>query len=64
VDRYDRETDALLIAQRDAPVRESAGIRPGVIAGVGDDGGVGRFELLRASRVVADAERVQLTTAG
>src|SRR5215216_2591492 len=61
---YDRETDSLLITLRDAPIRESDEVRPGVIADFGEDGGVVRFELLRASRVVDDAERVQFATIG
>jgi uncharacterized protein YuzE len=63
---YDRETDSLLIALRDAPIRESDEVRPGVIADFGEDGGVVRlkFEVLRASRVVEDTERVQFATTG
>jgi hypothetical protein len=62
----DRETDSLLITLRDAPIRESDEIRPGVIADSGEDGGVVRlkFEVLRATRVVEDAERVQFATTG
>jgi uncharacterized protein YuzE len=61
---YDRETDPLVIMLRDAPIRESDEVRPGVIADFGEDGGVVRFEVLRASRVVEDAEQVQFTTTG
>jgi uncharacterized protein YuzE len=63
---YDRETDSLVITLRDAPIRESDEVRPGVIADFGEDGGVVRFkfEILRASRVVEDAERVQFATTG
>ena len=61
---YDRETDSLVITLRDAPIQESDEVRPGVIAGVGEDGGVVRFEILRASRVVEDAEQVQFPTTG
>ena len=61
---YDRETDSLLITLRDAPIRESDEVRPGVIAAFGEDGGVVRFELLRASRVVEDAEQVQFAITG
>lgn len=59
---YDRETDTLVIALREAPIEESDEVRPGVIADFGEDGDVVRFELLRASRVVEDAERVQFAT--
>jgi uncharacterized protein YuzE len=59
---YDRETDTLVIALREEPIEESDEVRPGVIADFGEDGGVVRFEVLRASRVVEDAERVQFAT--
>ena len=59
---YDRETDSLLIALRDAPIRESDEVRPGVIADFGETGGVVRVEVLQASWVVDDAERVQFAT--
>ena len=59
---YDRETDTLVIALREAPIEESDEVRPGVIADFGEDGGVVRFEVLRASRVVEDTERVQFAT--
>ena len=36
---YDRETDSLVITLRDAPIRESDEVRPGVIADFGEDGG-------------------------
>ena len=61
---YDRETDTLVITLRDAPVRESDEVRPGVIADFGEDGGVVRFEVRRASQVVEDAERAQFATTG
>jgi hypothetical protein len=63
---YDRETGSLLITLRDASIRESDEVRAGVIADFGEDGGVVRltFEVLRASRVVEDAERVQFATTG
>ena len=35
---YDRETDSLLITLRDAPIRESDEVRPGVIADLNEDG--------------------------
>ncbi len=61
---YDPETDSMIIALRDARIRESDEVRPGVIADFGEDGGVVRFEVLRASRVVEDAEQVQFATTG
>jgi uncharacterized protein YuzE len=61
---YVRETDSLVITLRDAPIRESDEVRLGVIADFGEAGGVVRFEVLRASRVVEDAEQVQFATTG
>ena len=61
---YDRETDSLVITLREAPVRESDEVRPGVIADFGEDGGAVGFDVLRASRVVGDAEEVQFATTG
>lgn len=61
---YDRETDSLLIAFREAPIQESDEVRPGVIADFGEDGGVVRLEILRASRVVEDTERVEFAATG
>jgi uncharacterized protein YuzE len=49
---YDKETDTLTITLRDARVKESDEIRPGVIADFGYDGGVVGFEVLEASKVV------------
>jgi len=43
---YDRETHTLTITLRDARVKESDEIRPGVIADFGYDGGVIGFEIL------------------
>jgi uncharacterized protein YuzE len=56
---YDAETDSLIIALRDESIRESDEIRPGVIADLGDDGGIVRFEILRASKVVTDTGAVE-----
>jgi len=61
---YDREADSLVITLREAPIRESDEVRPDVIADFGEDRGVVRFEILQASRVVEDAERVQFATTG
>jgi uncharacterized protein YuzE len=54
---YDKETDTLTITLRDARVKESDEIRPGVIADFGYDGGVVGFEILQASKVVEKAGR-------
>jgi uncharacterized protein YuzE len=60
----DRETDSLLITLRDAPIRESDEVRPGVIADFDESGGVVRFEILHASLVVEDTDGVQFATTG
>ncbi|MEO6971522.1 MAG: DUF2283 domain-containing protein [Chthoniobacterales bacterium] len=49
---YDRETDTLSITLREARVKESDEIRPGVIADFGYDDGIVGFEVLNASTVV------------
>ena len=61
--RYDHETDTLVITLKDARVKESDEVRPGVIADFGYDGGVVRFELLDASKRVEDPLSVTLATA-
>lgn len=50
--QYDSQTDTLTITLREAKIRESDEVRPGVIADFADDGGVVRFEVLDASKVV------------
>jgi uncharacterized protein YuzE len=60
---YDRETDSLTITLRHEPVSESDEIRPDVIADLAADGTIVRFEILRASRLVEDPDRVTLEIA-
>ena len=55
---YDRETDTMTITLRDAKIRESDEIRPGVIADFGYDGEIVRFEILSASKVVTQPKAV------
>ena len=61
--RYDRETDTLVITLKDARVKESDEVRPGVIADFGYDGGVLRFEILDASKRAEDPLSVTVATA-
>jgi len=61
---YDRETDAMVITLRDAPIRESDEVQPGVIADFGDDGGIVRFEILSASTVIDNTQRVGFARRG
>ena len=49
---YDQETDTMTITLRDDRIKESDEVRPGVIADFGYDGGIVRFEILDASKVV------------
>lgn len=60
---YDRETDTLIISLRDQRIRESDEIKPGVIADFGYDGGIVRFEVLRASQVVEKTTEMQFAVA-
>jgi len=56
---YDQETDTMTISLRDERIKESDEIRPGVIADFGYDGGIVRFEILDASKVVENTREVQ-----
>ena len=56
---YDPQTDTLTITFREARIRESDEVRPGVIADFGYDGGIVRFEVLEASKIVDQAREVQ-----
>lgn len=56
---YDKETDSLVITLRDERIKESDEVRPGVIADIGYNGGIIRFEIMQASRVVDNTEEMQ-----
>ena len=56
---YDCETDSITITLRDERIKESDEVRPGVIADFGYDGGVVRFEILDASKVVSSTKEIQ-----
>ena len=60
---YNETTDILTISLRDAKIRESDEIRPGVIADFAEDGGVVRFEVLDASLVVDHTREMQFALA-
>jgi uncharacterized protein YuzE len=49
---YDPHTDTLTISLREARIRESDEVRPGITVDFGEDGAVVRFEILDASKVV------------
>jgi uncharacterized protein YuzE len=56
---YDRETDSMTITLRDEKIKESDEVRPGIIADFGYDGGIVRFEILDASKVVSSTKEIQ-----
>lgn len=60
---YDQEADSLTITLREQRIKESDEIRPGVIADFGYDGGVVRFEILQASKVVQNTREIQFAIA-
>lgn len=61
---YDQETDTVTITLREERIKESDEVRPGVIADFGYDGGIVRFEILEASKVIANAREVQFAIGG
>lgn len=56
---YDEETDTMTITLREARIEESDEIREGVIADFGYDGGIVRFEILNATKVVDKTKEVR-----
>lgn len=56
---YDPQTDTLTITLRHERIKESDEVRPGVIVDFGYDGGIVRFEILQASRVVQNTREIQ-----
>ena len=61
---YDRQADSLTITLRGERIKESDEVRPGVIADFGYDGGVVRFEIMQASKVVQNAREIQFAVGG
>ena len=61
---YDKETDSLVITLRDDRIKESDEVRPGVIADFGYDGGIIRFEIMQASKVVGNTKEMQFEVSG
>jgi uncharacterized protein YuzE len=57
---YDKETDTLTITLREARVKDSDEVRPGVIADFGYDGEVVGFEILDASKRMENPPAVEL----
>ena len=60
---YDQESDTMTITLREDRIRESDEVRPGVIADFGYDGGIVRFEILDASKVVQNTREMQFALA-
>ena len=56
---YDPETDSLTITLRDERIKESDEVRPGLIADFGYNGGVVRFEIMQASKIVKNTREIQ-----
>ena len=56
---YDPETDTLTIRLREERIKESDEVRDGLVVDYGYDGGVVRFEVLRASKVVEKTNEMQ-----
>ena len=61
---YDPETDSMVITLPDQEIQESDEVRPEVIAHIGMDGRIVRFEILRASEVVENAREVLFAVRG
>ena len=61
--RYEPETDTMTITLREERIKESDEVRPGVIADFGYDGGLVRFEILDASKVVQNISEMQFAIA-
>ncbi len=57
--RYDQEADSMTIVFREARIRESDELRPGVIVDFGYDGAPVRIEILDASAVVENTREIQ-----
>jgi uncharacterized protein YuzE len=55
---YDRETDSLTITLRHDRIRESDEITPDIIADLAEDGSILRFEIMQASKLVEEPDRV------
>jgi uncharacterized protein YuzE len=57
--QYDKKTDTMTIILREARVKESDELRPGMIVDFGYDGGVVSIEILGASKLVEKTGEIQ-----
>jgi uncharacterized protein YuzE len=60
---YDKKMDILTIIFRDARIKESDELRPGMIVDFGHDGGVVSIEIDQASKVVGKTSEIQFAIA-
>jgi len=60
---YSKETDTLTIILREAEIKESDELRPGMIADFGYDGGIVSIEIEQASKVVERTREIQFAVA-
>lgn len=60
---YDKETDTMTIVFREARVKESDEVRPGMIVDLGYDGGVVSVEILDASKVIERTREISFAVA-
>ena len=60
---YDRETDSLTIHLREAKIKESDELKPGVVVDFGYDGGGVSIAILHASRVVEKTREIRFAVA-
>ena len=60
---YDKETDTVTIILREARIKESAELRPGMVVDFGYDGGVVSIEIEQASKVVERTREIQFAVA-
>ena len=60
---YDGQTDTLIVVLRDVPVSESDEEKPGVILDYDDAGDIVGFEILDASKRIADPRHIEFSTA-
>jgi uncharacterized protein YuzE len=60
---YDMKADSLTIIFREARIKESDELRPGMLVDFGYDGGVVSIEIEQASKVVERTREIQFAVA-
>jgi len=61
--KYDMKADSLTIILREARIKESDELRPGMVVDFGYDGGVVSIEIEQASKVVERTCEIQFAVA-